>query len=109
MRSADVAERLDGSKGGRDDAYHPPIQVSGEERERRCQLDGGQDDRDPSPCVYTAEDVPFAGDVEARIGDSRDAVEEVQRAHDQQQDRDEPRASYTSGRISSRSAPWIFS
>jgi hypothetical protein len=39
--------------------------------------------------VKTAEDVPFSGDVEFRIGDSGDAVEGVQCAYDQQQDADE--------------------
>src|SRR5271165_2588053 len=105
MRSADIGERLDRAQGGRDDADHPPIHVAGEERERPCELDDAQDDGDPSPRVKTAEDIPFFGDVEARIGDSGDAVEEVQDAHDQQQDGDEPRTSYAPHRISSWSAP----
>src|ERR1700732_1882886 len=108
-RSAAVRAPLDRPKRGREDGDHPPVQVAGEQRERSSELDRAQDDGDPPPRVKTAEDVTFFGDVEARIRDSGDAVEEVQRAHDQEQNPDEHRSSHASYRTYSRSAPRIAS
>jgi hypothetical protein len=66
-------------------------------------LDHAEDDQDPAEGVEVGEDVPLVVDEDVRIVQRADAVDDVERAHNQQQRRCEHRSARASHSHSSLS------
>src|SRR5215207_3467349 len=89
-------ERSDRAEAAADDPNHPTIDVAGHQREAPRQLDHPEDDQHPAERVQVGEDVPRVIGVEVRVGDRADPVDDVERPHDQQEDRGEYDSTCTS-------------
>src|SRR5215218_7678563 len=82
----DEHQLAEGVEARGDDAEPASEFAAGGERERGQQLDDAKGRHDPAPRVQVAEDVRGLCDVEARLRDREDAVEEVERAGDAEHD-----------------------
>jgi hypothetical protein len=89
------SSRLKRANRGRDDPDDPAVGSAAEEREPGGELDHADDDRDPPPRVETREHVLRAIE-EMSVAHRSDAVDDVERARDQQQNRDAQRPAHTS-------------
>jgi hypothetical protein len=93
--SADRQQRLERSQDGGEDRDHPTEGSAAHQREPGGELDDAHDDRDPAPGVEAREHVLRVVE-EMSIADRGNAVDDVQRARDQQQNRNEQRPTQTS-------------
>src|SRR5437764_2865147 len=94
--AADRQQRAERAEGGRGDPEHAAEPPAGQEREPRDDLDDAQDDGDPAPAVQAREHVLRVVGEEMRIAHGAEAVDDVERPRDQQQDRGERSPAQTS-------------
>ncbi len=97
-RAADCAE------AAADDADDPAVGIAGEQREASGELDHPEDDQDPAHRVEVGEDVPRVVHEDVRAVQRADAVDDVERSRDQQQNRCECGSTRTSHLV----PPWLI-
>ena len=80
---ADRQQRTDRTEAAADDPDHPAESVAGHQREARGELDHAEDDQHPTQGVEVVEYEPRVVDENVRIVKRAEAVDDVERAHDQ--------------------------
>src|SRR5690348_12522143 len=68
-----------------DDPDHSPVGVAREEGEAAGQLDQAEDDQHPAVRVQVVEYQPRFADVDLRVAECTDPIEDVERPYEQQQ------------------------
>src|SRR5215204_1316374 len=94
--AADRQQRDNGTQAARGDPDEPAPRVAAHERYPRGELDEAHDDEDPPHRVEVREDEAPVADEDVRVVKRSDAVDDVQGADDQQQDRGESGSARTS-------------
>jgi hypothetical protein len=80
-------QRIDRAEAAGDDADQPTVRVPGQQRETAGELNNADDDQEPSHRAQIREDVPRVVRIEIRVSNRADPIDDVERAHQQQQDR----------------------
>ena len=96
MVPTDGQQSPDCAEAAADYSDHPPVGVARHQREASGELDHTEDDENPAERVEVRQDEPRVVDEDVRIVQGADAVDDVDRAHDQQDDGCEYDATRTS-------------
>src|SRR5215213_3890241 len=105
--AADRQQRADRAQAAADDADDPAVGVAGQKREAAGELDHREHDQRPSERVEVGEDVPRVVGEDVRAVQRADAVDDVERSRDQQQNRRERRSTRTSHSVPPLVARWL--
>jgi hypothetical protein len=87
VRAADRQQRRDRTDTAGGDADDPAVGVAAEQREAAGELERAEGDQDPPQRVEVVEDEPLVVDEDVGAAQRANAVDDVQRSDDQQQDR----------------------